>query len=82
MANTFLLAQGKAVGKSLAEPDRLDDARRILATAAANGVRVVLPIDVIVATAAHRSRIALREIFMGPFRYRRQWWERQTSIAI
>ena len=34
MANTFLLAQGKAVGKSLAEPDRVDDARRILATAA------------------------------------------------
>ena len=31
MANTFLLAQGKAVGKSLAEPDRVDDARRILA---------------------------------------------------
>ena len=31
MANTFLLAQGKAVGKSLAEPDRVEDARRILA---------------------------------------------------
>ena len=31
MANTFLLAQGKAIGKSLAEPDRVDDARRILA---------------------------------------------------
>ena len=30
MANTFLLAQGKAVGKSLAEPDRVEDARRIL----------------------------------------------------
>ena len=32
MANTFLLAQGKAIGKSLAEPDRVEDARRILAT--------------------------------------------------
>ena len=31
MANTFLLAQGKAIGKSLAEPDRVEDARRILA---------------------------------------------------
>ncbi|MFL5716318.1 MAG: phosphoglycerate kinase, partial [Chloroflexota bacterium] len=41
MANTFLLAQGKAIGKSLAEPDRVDDARRILLTAANNGVRVV-----------------------------------------
>ena len=55
MANTFLLAQGKAVGKSLAEPDRVDDARRILATAEANGVRVVLPIDVIVAKEVTRG---------------------------
>ena len=49
MANTFLLAQGKAVGKSLAEPDRIDDAQRILSSAANNGVRVILPVDVIVA---------------------------------
>src|SRR4249919_169652 len=55
MANTFLLAQGKAVGKSLAEPDRVDDARRILSIAANNGVRVVLPIDVIVAKEVTRG---------------------------
>ena len=55
MANTFLLAQGKAIGKSLAEPDRAEDARRILATAAANGVRVVLPVDVIVAKEVTRG---------------------------
>jgi phosphoglycerate kinase len=55
MANTFLLAQGKAIGKSLAEPDRTDDARRILATAAEKGVRVVLPIDVIVAKEVTRG---------------------------
>ena len=55
MANTFLLAQGKAVGKSLAEPDRVDDARRILATAEKNGVRVVLPVDVIVAKEVTRG---------------------------
>jgi phosphoglycerate kinase len=55
MANTFLLAQGKAVGKSLAEPDRADDARRILSMAANNGVRVVLPIDVIVAKEVTRG---------------------------
>ncbi len=55
MANTFLLAQGKAVGKSLAEPDRADDARRILSTAANNGVRVVLPVDVIVAKEVTRG---------------------------
>jgi phosphoglycerate kinase len=55
MANTFLLAQGRAIGKSLAEPDRVDDARRILAMAEANGVRVVLPVDVIVAKEVTRG---------------------------
>ncbi len=49
MANTFLVAQGKSVGKSLAEYDRVDDARRILALAEEKGVRIVLPVDVIVA---------------------------------
>jgi phosphoglycerate kinase len=55
MANTFLLAQGKAIGKSLAEPDRVDDARRILEAAEQKGVRVVLPIDVIVAKEVTRG---------------------------
>ncbi|MHB8672487.1 MAG: phosphoglycerate kinase [Candidatus Limnocylindrales bacterium] len=55
MANTFLLAQGKAIGKSLAEPDRVEDARRILATAEARGVPVVLPVDVIVAKEVTRG---------------------------
>ena len=55
MANTFLLAQGKTIGKSLAEPDRVEDARRMLATAERNGVRVVLPIDVIVAKEVTRG---------------------------
>ncbi len=55
MANTFLLAQGKAIGKSLAEPDRVEDARRILASAEKNGVRVVLPVDVIVAKEVTRG---------------------------
>ncbi len=55
MANTFLLAQGKAIGKSLAEPDRADDARRILDHAEKNGVRVILPVDVIVAKEVTRG---------------------------
>ena len=55
MANTFLLAQGKAIGKSLAEPDRVQDAQRILATAEKNRVRVVLPVDVIVAKEVTRG---------------------------
>src|SRR5262245_21113889 len=55
MANTFLLAQGKAIGKSLAEPDRVEDARRILRTAEKQKVRVVLPVDVIVAKEVTRG---------------------------
>lgn len=55
MANTFLLAQGRSVGKSLAEPDRADDARRILASAAARGVEVILPVDVVVAKEVTRG---------------------------
>ena len=49
MANTFLAAQGFSIGSSLAEPTRLDDARRILASAALHRVRIVLPVDAVVA---------------------------------
>jgi 3-phosphoglycerate kinase len=49
MANTFLVAQGKSVGKSLAEYDRVEDAKRILEMAEGKGVRMVLPVDVVVA---------------------------------
>ena len=55
MANTFLLAQGKPVGKSLAEPDRVEDARSILAAAEREGVKVVLPVDVVVAKEVTRG---------------------------
>jgi phosphoglycerate kinase len=55
MANTFLLAQGKSVGKSLAEHDRVDDARRILAAAEKAGVNVVLPTDVVIAKEVTRG---------------------------
>ncbi len=49
MANTFLFAQGKAVGKSLCEKDMADKARSILAAAEKAGRRIVLPIDATVA---------------------------------
>ena len=49
MANTFLAAQGKAVGKSLAENDLLDTARDILAKARQMNKEIVLPVDVVVA---------------------------------
>jgi phosphoglycerate kinase len=51
MANTFLLAQGISIGASLAEPDAMDKARTIMAKAEANGCRMILPIDLVVATA-------------------------------
>jgi phosphoglycerate kinase len=55
MANTFLLAQGKQVGKSLVEPDRVEDARAIMESAAAHGTKIVLPSDVVVAKEVTRG---------------------------
>ena len=55
MANTFLLARGKAVGKSFVEPDRVDDARVIMEAAEKAGVRLVLPVDVVVAKEVTRG---------------------------
>ena len=55
MANTFLLAQGKAVGKSLAEHDMVEEARRVLAAAEKAGVTLILPVDVIVAKEVTRG---------------------------
>jgi phosphoglycerate kinase len=49
MANTFLLALGKPVGKSLVEPDLVATALDILAKAKAGGRSIVLPVDVVVA---------------------------------
>jgi phosphoglycerate kinase len=49
MANTFLLATGRKIGRSLAEPDRADEARAILDDAKAQGKRVLLPEDVLCA---------------------------------
>ena len=50
MANTFLAALGKKVGKSLCEHDLLDTARSVLATAKASGCEIVLPVDGVVAS--------------------------------
>src|SRR6187455_3446915 len=49
MANTFLHAQGVNVGKSLAERDLADTARRILGAAEANNCAIILPLDAVVA---------------------------------
>ena len=49
MANTFLLAQGKNVGKSLAEPDLVPTAREIMYKAKSERREIILPVDVVTA---------------------------------
>jgi phosphoglycerate kinase len=49
MANTFLLAQGKKVGKSLVEANLLETARKIMDEAKVAKREIVLPVDVVVA---------------------------------
>jgi phosphoglycerate kinase len=49
IANTFLLAAGFGIGKSLAEPDLLGECRKVTDTLAAKGATLPLPIDVVVA---------------------------------
>lgn len=51
MCFTFLLAQGKGVGASLKEDDWVKEAQRMLDKARANGVDLLLPVDVVVADA-------------------------------
>ena len=51
IANTFLAAIGKPVGKSLYEADLVDTARKILADAKARGAEIPMPTDVVVAPA-------------------------------
>lgn len=49
IANTFLLAQGKPIGKSLAEADLVDEAKKIMDKMAQKGGVVPLPVDVVTA---------------------------------
>lgn len=51
MCFTFLLAKGKGVGASLKEDDWVKEAQRMLDKARANGVDLLLPVDVVVADA-------------------------------
>jgi phosphoglycerate kinase len=68
MANTFLAAQGKAVGKSLCERDLVQTARDILAKAARKDRSVVLPVDAVVAQefAAHAPSRMVDVDHVGP----------------
>jgi phosphoglycerate kinase len=63
IANTFMLAEGLPIGKSLAEPDMLADARAVIAKMKAKGGSVPIPVDVVVgkefsATAAATTKAA------------------------
>ena len=49
IANTFMLAAGLKIGKSLAEPDLVDQAKAVIAAMAARGAQVPIPTDVVVA---------------------------------
>jgi phosphoglycerate kinase len=49
IANTFMLAAGLKIGKSLAEPDLLDQARAVIAAMQARGAAVPIPTDVVTA---------------------------------
>jgi phosphoglycerate kinase len=49
IANTFLLAEGLPIGKSLAEPALLDEARAVIAAMKSRGAAVPIPVDVVTA---------------------------------
>jgi len=48
MANTFFLARGYEVGRSLVEPAMVETAREVMETAAGRGIELLLPEDVVV----------------------------------
>jgi phosphoglycerate kinase len=49
IANTFMLAAGLKIGKSLAEPDLVGEAQAVIAAMAARGAEVPIPVDVVCA---------------------------------
>ena len=57
IANTFLLAQGKPIGKSLAEPDLAGEAKKIMA-----GTKVPLPSDVVVGKGLEDSNAKTKSV--------------------
>jgi len=68
IANTFLLASGKRIGESLAEPELVKEAQAIMDKMKARGAEVPLPVDVVVAdevsALARANRISACEV--GP----------------
>lgn len=54
MANTFLFAQGYAVGRSLHEPGFAETVDAIMSQAAESGCKIVLQVDAVVAAELKR----------------------------
>ncbi len=58
IANTFMLAAGLPIGKSLVEADLVEDAKRIIAKMSARGATVPIPTDVVVAKEFSKDAVA------------------------
>jgi phosphoglycerate kinase len=58
IANTFMLASGLKIGKSLAEADLLDQARSVIAAMKARGAEVPIPTDVVTAKTFSADAVA------------------------
>lgn len=58
IANTFILAEGHNIGKSLAEADLVQEAKDIIAAARAKGGNVPIPVDVVCAKAFSENAAA------------------------
>lgn len=69
IANTFLLAEGHPIGKSLAEPDLVGEAREIIALMRQRGAAVPIPVDVVVAdefsALARANKVAVDAVHPG-----------------
>lgn len=58
IANTFLLASGYAIGKSLAEPGQVDQAKKVIDFMAQRGSQVPVPVDVVCAKSFAANAVA------------------------
>lgn len=58
IANTFMLASGLQIGKSLAEPDLVDPAKAVIAAMKARGAEVPIPTDVVTAKVFDANAVA------------------------
>jgi phosphoglycerate kinase len=63
MANTFLLAEGHGVGRSLAEPDKETEARLVTDETLGNRKELLLPVDVLCAPSPDASGAAQAAVY-------------------